>query len=516
MPAVAEGLEQSSAGSGRLIAVLALLALTFLLLSLLGFFLVSGRDAQDGQYLLRAAQLQALSQQIAKYAPVAAAGDEEGFVRLRQARARAEQLLAELKGGVPREELPASPLAAKKYLDALEQRWQALRQAVDQILEARQAILATHEYARAILSAAAPLRQQSDRLVTALAAGRASAQQLALAGRQLMLAQRLQDSAQLVLTASPDVAKAIGRIAEDAVAFARSVDSLRQGDAALDVAPLQLQGLRSVLADINALFLPLQDHVAQLHANQAAAPALEAVARSMAISEDLSDQAAMLVEAYSQSPSRPLIGGFRVGPYSALFLGALAALALGLLGLVLVRDAKQAARLSAEHQACNRQAIAGNGAATVARVIECMAGLQGQIQHSSRRLKRLGESSQEIGAAVELIEDISDQTHMLAINAAIQASLAGEAGRGFVVVADEIQRLAERTTQATGRIEALVRAIQADTGEAIASTEAGAAGLLAGERLAWEAGEALRQIETASQHGTEGADLHPASEIPPV
>jgi Methyl-accepting chemotaxis protein len=82
-----------------------------------------------------------------------------------------------------------------------------------------------------------------------------------------------------------------------------------------------------------------------------------------------------------------------------------------------------------------------------------MDTIREQIQETSKRIKRLGESSQEIGNIVALINDIADQTNILALNAAIQASMAGEAGRGFAVVADEVQRLAERSASATKQIE---------------------------------------------------------------
>jgi twitching motility protein PilJ len=116
--------------------------------------------------------------------------------------------------------------------------------------------------------------------------------------------------------------------------------------------------------------------------------------------------------------------------------------------------------------------IAAAGGATVRRTITGMDNIRDQIQETSKRIKRLGESSQEIGNIVELIEDIADQTNILALNAAMQAAMAGEAGRGFAVVADEVQRLAERSANATKQIDALVKTIQADTNEAVNSMEA--------------------------------------------
>jgi|JI8StandDraft_1071087.scaffolds.fasta_scaffold05894_3 twitching motility protein PilJ len=145
-------------------------------------------------------------------------------------------------------------------------------------------------------------------------------------------------------------------------------------------------------------------------------------------------------------------------------------------------------------------AIAHKGADVVQRSIEGMDTIREQIQETSKRIKRLGESSQEIGDIVSLINDIADQTNILALNAAIQASMAGEAGRGFAVVADEVQRLAERSASATKQIEQLVKTIQSDTNEAVISMEQTTSEVVRGARLAQDAGVALEEIQTVSRN----------------
>ena len=142
--------------------------------------------------------------------------------------------------------------------------------------------------------------------------------------------------------------------------------------------------------------------------------------------------------------------------------------------------------------------VAHNGAETVNRTIQNMSTLREKIQDTAKRIKRLGESSQEIGNIIEFINDIAEQTNTLALNASIQAAMAGEQGRGFAVVADEVQRLAERAANATRQIENLVKTIQADTTEAIVSMERSTANVVAGAKSAEEAGQALTQVEGTS------------------
>ncbi|KFB68715.1 methyl-accepting chemotaxis protein [Candidatus Accumulibacter vicinus] len=157
-------------------------------------------------------------------------------------------------------------------------------------------------------------------------------------------------------------------------------------------------------------------------------------------------------------------------------------------------DAKQSATVA-------RQSLeaAGKGAQAVEDSIKGMNKIREQIQETSKRIKRLGESSQEIGEIVELISDITEQTNVLALNAAIQAASAGEAGRGFTVVAEEVQRLAERSGEATKQIGAIVRTIQTDTQDTVSAMEESTRGVVEGARLSDAAGQALAEIGEVSR-----------------
>ena len=154
-----------------------------------------------------------------------------------------------------------------------------------------------------------------------------------------------------------------------------------------------------------------------------------------------------------------------------------------------------------ESAAVARQSLnaAEVGLKAVQNAIGGMNSIRDQIQETSKRIKRLGESSQEIGEITELISDITEQTNVLALNAAIQAASAGEAGRGFSVVAEEVQRLAERSADATRQIAALVKAIQTDTQDAVGAMERSTQGVVEGAKLSDNAGTALTEIDQVSR-----------------
>ncbi|WP_263768384.1 methyl-accepting chemotaxis protein [Propionivibrio soli] len=158
-------------------------------------------------------------------------------------------------------------------------------------------------------------------------------------------------------------------------------------------------------------------------------------------------------------------------------------------------DADQSAEVA-------RQSLtaAGKGTQAVQDSIKGMNEIREQIQETSKRIKRLGESSQEIGEIVELISDITEQTNVLALNAAIQAASAGEAGRGFTVVAEEVQRLAERSGEATKQIAAIVKTIQTDTQGAVSAMEESTRGVVEGAKLSDAAGQALSEIGDVSRN----------------
>ncbi|MCW5586372.1 MAG: type IV pili methyl-accepting chemotaxis transducer N-terminal domain-containing protein, partial [Chromatiales bacterium] len=560
------------------------------------------------QYLARVSEQQVLSQKVAKYALEASAGDQASFERLRVARDRFIVLLDELKTGAPDVGLPASPEAMHEALRETENRWLALRAYVDEILGNQSAILSVREFVQVINAAIPQLQQASEDIVRILVRNQAEPQQVYVASRQLMLAQRLGDNVSRVLDGGARTAAAIDQFSQDADRFGRVLTGMLTGDNELSIARISNPDAETKLAEAAQLFRSINDHVAEIiETAPAVLPALEATGEVTPASDVLDNATRDLVAAYNSHRSTGAIG-----PTLVTVLGLLAIALLLLLGLALLRDARSRAqeadqqnlrnqaairrlldemvdlsdgdltieatvteditgaiadsvnqaveemrtlvttinetsvRVSAsaqetratalrleeasDHQRnqierasgtvqsmsqamsdmaseANRSAetaqqsvdIAAAGGSTVRRTIAGMDNIREQIQETSKRIKRLGESSQEIGNIVELIEDIADQTNILALNAAMQAAMAGEAGRGFAVVADEVQRLAERSANATKQIDALVKTIQADTNEAVSSMESSTSEVVSGAKLAEDAGAALQRVEQVSQ-----------------
>ena len=150
--------------------------------------------------------------------------------------------------------------------------------------------------------------------------------------------------------------------------------------------------------------------------------------------------------------------------------------------------------LTAAEDAKRASQSAGNGARIIEKTVAVMHEIACNVQESAKTVENLGQRSDQIGAIIGTIEDIADQTNLLALNAAIEAARAGEQGRGFAVVADEVRALAERTTRATREIGDMIKSIQTETKGAVVAMELGVQQVETGTMEASRSGEALRDI----------------------
>jgi len=590
------------------VAVLFVVLILSIILLFANFAYLNTQSNYDKQYIGHAGELRVLSQRIAKNATEAASGKALAFRLLGDARNDFERRWSYLKQGDKTTGLPAAPLSVRNEMDAVLRDWENLRKNTDAILASEQTVLSLHQVAATLAETVPQLQVEYEKVVEILLQSGAPANQVAVAQRQLLLAERILGSVNAVLAgdeASVQAADAFGR---DANRFGQVLEGMLDGNPAIQVTRVEDADARARLAEIAELFQFVAGSVDEiLETSPELFRVREAAGSIFSLSQTLLDEASHLANGLEN-----LAAGRTLDTVGGYVLGLLALASIILIGLVMVRTTHRQLRETAEKNERNQQAImrlldeieeladgdltvtvsvteeftgaiadsinysvdqlrdlvatinhsaeqvasavqdtkntarqlakasehqadqiseaslavgdmvesidrvsahayesakvaersvaiANKGNEVVHNTINGMDNIREQIQDTAKRIKRLGESSQEIGDIVSLIDDIADQTNILALNAAIQASLAGEAGRGFAVVADEVQRLAERSSSATRQIEVLVRTIQADTNEAVISMEQTTAEVVRGARLAQDAGVALAEIEGVSQ-----------------
>ncbi len=582
-------------------------ALVVLLLALLWVSYIIVRDSNyDKEYAGYASDLRVLSQEVAKNATEAAAGKEEAFKQLQKSRDDFERKLSLIVNGNDETGLPPSDLAQETGVVA---RWQTVKNNADRIVDNEETVLALHQIAETLNETIPQLQIEYEDVVMILLGNDAPADQISVAERQSLRAERIVRSVNNILTGDEDAAIAANRFGEDATLFGRVMNSMFEGNDAMEISQVTdedaIYGLEAIaeLFDFvdsnvkailetspelfkvrNAANSIFENSIALLNETTSLATSFQTQADERSVSptlayiilaaiivlivvvgwllfQDSQNRLRLTEEQNEQNQNAILrlldeLADLADGDLTTEatvtedFTGAIADsinFAIDQMrGLVkAIRDtALQVASSaqetqstamhladSSEHQAqeiagasaaVNEMAvsidqvssnaaesaavaersvaIAKKGAEVVQNTIHGMDTIREQIQETSKRIKRLGESSQEIGDIVSLINDIADQTNILSLNAAIQASMAGDAGRGFAVVADEVQRLAERSSAATKQIEALVKTTQTDTNEAVISMEHTTAEVVRGARLAQDAGVALEEIETVSMN----------------
>ncbi len=594
--------------SNTLIAGLLAILIVSIVLLFANFFYLGTQAGYDKIYLSQAGELRVLSQQISKAATEAAGGKADAFGVLRQARGDFEKGWDLLLKGDEATGLPPAPSAMQAEIAAVQTDWDVMRKNADAILAAEKTVTSLHELAVSLEETIPQLQVDYEEVNEILLASNAPANQVSVAQRQALLAERILGSVNQVLAGDDNSVQASDMFGRDASLFGRVLESMQNGNSAMDISRVDDAEAQERLAEISELFQFVSGSVDQiLETSPELFQVRESADTIFTVSQSLLSNASTLVTGFEN-----LADSRAFNTLLGYILGGIALGSIILVGVVMVRasnrrladtaeknDRNQAAILrlldeiadladgdltvnatvtedftgaiadsinysidqlrdlvqtinmtavqvsaaaqetqatamhlaeASEHQAqeiagasaaINEMAvsidqvsanasessavaersvaIANKGNEVVHNTITGMDNIREQIQDTSKRIKRLGESSQEIGDIVSLINDIADQTNILALNAAIQASMAGDAGRGFAVVADEVQRLAERSSAATKQIEALVKTIQTDTNEAVISMEQTTSEVVRGARLAQDAGVALEEIEKVSK-----------------
>ncbi|MNF32346.1 twitching motility protein PilJ [Pseudomonas linyingensis] len=594
--------------SSRLIGGLFAVLIVSVVLLFANFAYLNQQAEHDKQYIGHAGELRLLSQGIAKNAIEAAAGKSEAFALLSSEREDFQLRWNWLTEGNAETGLPASPEAVSASMAVLGDEWTRLRSSADAILASQQTVLSLHQVAETLAETIPQLQAEYEEVVDILLENGASADQVAVAQRQTLLAERILAAVNKVLAGAEDSVQAADSFGRDASLFGRVLKGMLEGNPAMSISKVTDAEAISRLSEISELFSFVSGSVDEiLETSPQLFQVRESANNIFGVSQKVLEQTTQLSTDFEN-----LADGRAFNTLAGYLLGLLALASIMLMALVLVRDTRgrlaetaekndrnqtailrlldeigdladgdltvqatvtedftgaiadsinysidqlrdlvetinqtavqvagaaqetQATAMhlaeASEHQAqeiagasaaINEMAvsidqvsanaaestavaersvaIANKGNEVVQNTIAGMDNIREQIQDTSKRIKRLGESSQEIGDIVSLINDIADQTNILALNAAIQASMAGDAGRGFAVVADEVQRLAERSSAATKQIEALVKTIQTDTNEAVISMEQTTTEVVRGARLAQDAGVALEEIEKVSR-----------------
>ena len=583
---------------GLLVLLLAFVAVTFYLLT---------RESRIEQEWIRlSSDLQVHSQQLAKSATEAVDGNRSAFMQLGDWVNAMSDARGALKMGSAVRKLPALPSSTSPTLQDLDELWTRMDANAQSILGRETMVLDLATASNSFIGAIPEIQELTDKAIRELTRNGASTQQVFVAGRQLVLSDRVLRHLWEMLRGGTGSVAAADSLKQEIGYFEQTMNALLSGSRSVGVEQVTIPGARDALSRAQAVYESARPQLetilvstSDILAVRGAADEIFADSLGMFV---LSRQVADEIQARSQSRLWPSLWSGSLALIIILvaialmvrsFLGAerrraveagmqnqhailrlldeMSSLADGDLtvratvtddmtgaiadsvnfaveqlrelvtginitartvsesaqetmdttGELAAASGQQAEQVREATDTINEMArsfdgmakrsressevaqrsvaIAHSGSQMVQQTIRGMDTIRDQIQETSKRIKRLGESSQEIGDIVELINGIAEQTNILALNAAIQSASAGGAGRGFAVVADEVQRLAERATNATRRIEMLVQNIQTDTSEAVVSMESTTSEVVAGAEKAEDAGEALKRIESVSK-----------------
>jgi twitching motility protein PilJ len=594
--------------SGRLYAMVGFLVLLLAFVAVT-FFLITKESRNEQEWIRLSTDLQVHSQQLSKSVSEAVEGNTSAFIQMGDSTGIIADAVAALKNGDPLRSLPALPGAMSESLENLDRTWNRMDPNAKSILEREKLVLELSSASKSFIEVIPEIQELTDEAVRELTKSNAPSNQVFVAGRQLVLSDRILRHLKEMLRGGSGSVAAADKFKQEIDYFEQTMDALLQGSRSVGVTQVQnaaamkalnearllydnarpqLDTVLSSSSDILAVrgaadeifidslelfdvsrgmadsvlqrsgtrlwpslwsgslalivilvsisfmvrsFLTAERRRAvqagmQNQKNQQAIMRLLDEMSSLAdgdltvkatVTDDMTGAIADSVN-FAVEQLRELVTGINI---TAQTVSESANETMDTTGKLAIASTQQAEQVRSATDTINEMAesfdgmaersressevaqrsvaIAHKGSQMVQQTIKGMDTIRDQIQDTSKRIKRLGESSQEIGDIVELINGIAEQTNILALNAAIQSASAGGAGRGFAVVADEVQRLAERATNATRRIEMLVQNIQADTSEAVVSMESTTSEVVSGAEKAEDAGEALQRIESVSK-----------------
>jgi twitching motility protein PilJ len=496
----------------------------------------------DAEYVGLMSGLKLRSQQISRDAPSAALGDVQGLARLKARGMEMQASLDRLRNGDTVGSLPPLPASVALQLEAVEHRWRDMREDIGIILSGVQVAAIMRKSGKSLdrlandqadpgVRVEDPRARQGVEGLASLVANPSGAIGAFIGGAELLVelheaANMIDAESVLFLQATQALQERYNRVSAAGNQYTTAV--LVFGILALScILMLGVQLIRDARAHTEEVrrreqeriernrrdqesILKLLDEMSDLAEGDLTAyvPVTEDIIGVVADAFNSTIEALRHLVARIDNSAQAVAQAAQISPTRAAQVSAAsdrqnAEIINARANMQDMADSieRVSANAAESSEVAKRSVTMANKAAREVReTIEGLDNIRLTIQDTAKRLKRLGESSREIGAMVDLIDDIADQTSVLALNAAIQASMAGNSGRGFAVVADEARRLAGRAGHTTKRIEQLVQAVQADTFAAIESMERSTTGVVSGALLAQGAGTSLGEVESVSQH----------------